>query len=146
MTLLISACLLGEACRYDGKSRAVSPEIAAIARHHTLIPICPEVMGGLPTPRIPAERQGERVISREGRDVTEEYRRGAEATLALCHRVGADGAILKDMSPSCGTNGIYDGSFTRTRCEGMGVTAELLTRAGIPVYDERGNGLPMEEK
>ncbi len=145
MILLISACLLGEACRYDGKRRGVSPEIAAIARYHTLIPICPEVMGGLPTPRPPAERKGDRVISCEGRDVTEAYRRGAEATLALCRRHRAAGVILKDMSPSCGTDGIYDGSFTRTRREGTGVTAELLLAAGIPVYDERGIGLPVEE-
>ncbi len=146
MTFLISACLLGEACRYDGKSRPISPEIAAIAAHHTLIPICPEVMGGLPTPRPPAERQGERVVNCEGTDVTAAYRRGAEATLALCRRMGADGVILKDMSPSCGTEGIYDGSFTRTRRTGMGVTAALLAAAGIPVYNERGRGLPSEEK
>ena len=130
MILLISACLLGEACRYDGKSREVSPEIAAIAARHTLIPVCPEVLGGLPTPRPPAERRGERVINCEGADVTEAYRRGAEATLALCRHHNAAGVILKDMSPSCGTNGIYDGSFTRRRTEGVGVTAELLLSAG----------------
>ena len=141
MILLISACLLGTPCRYDGKSREVSPEIAALAERHTLIPICPEVMGGLSTPRPPAERQGERIVNSLGIDVTEAYRRGAEETLALCRRHGADGVILKDMSPSCGTAGIYDGSFTRRRTEGMGVTAELLSASGIPVYDERATGL-----
>ena len=117
-----------------------------LAKEHTLIPVCPEVLGGLPTPRPPAERQGERIVNAEGVDVTAAYRRGAEEVLRLCRHHGADGVILKDMSPSCGTNGIYDGSFTRTRVPGLGVTAELLLSAGVTVLDEGGAPPPRKEK
>ena len=146
MIYLISACLLGTPCRYDGRARGVSPAIRALMARHTLIPVCPEVMGGLPTPRPPAERQGERVINRRGEDVTEAYRRGAEAVLALARRMGADGVILKDMSPSCGTDGIYDGHFSGTRIVGRGVTAELLAAKGIRVFGEEGPTAEREKK
>ena len=138
MVYLISACLLGTPCRYDGASRPVSEAIARLMRTDTLIPICPEILGGLATPRPPAERQGERVINREGRDVTEEYRRGAREVARLVQLFGADGVILKDNSPSCGTNGIYDGSFTSTLVPGEGVTAAYLRSLGIPVFPETG--------
>ena len=146
MVYLISACLLGEACRYDGKSKPIPPAIAALAAEHTLIPVCPEVLGGLPTPRPPAERQGERIVTCEGGDVTDAYRRGAEEVLCLCRLHGAAGVILKNMSPSCGTRGIYDGSFTRTRTEGLGVTAALLLAEGIAILDEDGCAARTEEK
>ncbi len=146
MVYLISACLLGIPCRYDGAKKPISPEIAALMAEHTLIPVCPEVLGGLPTPRPPAERQGERIVTCEGSDVTEAYRRGAEEVLRLCRLHGAAGVILKDLSPSCGTNGIYDGSFTRTRVTGLGVTAELLFSAGIPILDEGGRAEEPKEK
>lgn len=138
MTYLISACLLGCACRYDGKSRPIPKEISALAEHHTLIPVCPEILGGLPTPRPPAEIRGGRVINREETDVTDEYRRGAEEVLRLFHLLSADGVILKDMSPSCGTDGIYDGSFCRRKIAGEGITAALLRKAGVPVFGESG--------
>ncbi|MBR7094686.1 MAG: DUF523 domain-containing protein [Clostridia bacterium] len=146
MVYLISACLLGEACRYDGQSKPIPPAIAALAAEHTLIPVCPEVLGGLPTPRPPAERQGERIVTCEGGDVTDAYRRGAEEVLRLCRLHGAAGVILKNMSPSCGTRGIYDGSFTRTRTEGLGVTAALLLAEGIAILDEDGCAAMTEEK
>lgn len=138
MTYLISACLLGTPCRYDAKSKPIPEKIAALLSRHVLIPVCPEILGGLPTPRIPAERQGERVINRAGEDVSEAYRRGAMEVIRLCRLFHADGVILRDRSPSCSTRGIYDGSFRGVLTEGEGVTAELLRREGIPVFGEDG--------
>jgi len=133
--ILISACLLGVRCRYDGASK-VHPEVQALMERHTLVPVCPEQLGGLPTPRIPAERQGETVRTREGGDVTEAYCRGAEEVLRLCRVFGCEAAVLKERSPSCGSGEIYDGSFTGTLTAGDGVTAQLLKAHGIPVYGE----------
>ena len=135
MTLLISACLLGVRCRYDGASKA-HPLAEALAERHTLIPVCPEQMGGLSTPRPPSERQGNRVVAKTGADVTAQYRRGAEEALRLCRLFGCQAAILKERSPSCGHGEIYDGTFTGTRIPGDGTAAELLTAQGIPVYGE----------
>ena len=134
MKLLVSACLLGVCCRYDGGSKAY-PGIEQLARQHTLVPVCPEQLGGLPTPRPPAERRGDRVVTRSG-DVTEQYRRGAEEALKLCKLLGCEAAVLKERSPSCGRGAVYDGTFTGTLVPGDGVTAELLAAHGIPVYGE----------
>ena len=134
MKILISACLLGACCRYDGASKA-HPLAALLAERHTLVPVCPEQLGGLPTPRPPAERRGGRVVTRSG-DVTEQYRRGAEETLKLCKLLGCEAAVLKERSPSCGRGQVYDGTFSGTLTAGDGVTAELLTAHGIPVYGE----------
>ena len=133
--ILVSACLLGVPCRYDGKSKAKA-EVLALQRERVLIPVCPEVYGGLPTPRPPAERQGGAVRTRSGIDVTDQYRRGAEETLRLCRLLGCEAAVLKERSPSCGRGQIYDGTFSGTLTAGDGVTAELLTANGIPVYGE----------
>lgn len=133
--LLVSACLLGKPCRYDGKSRR-NDAVCALAGRYALLPVCPECDGGLPTPRTPSERQGGRVLTRDGTDVTEQYRRGAEHALALCRREGCVAAVLKERSPSCGSGEIYDGTFSRTLIPGDGVTAEMLKCAGIPVYGE----------
>ena len=135
MRILISACLLGCRCRYDGASKP-QPWIAALAERHTLVPVCPEQLGGLSTPRPPAERCGVRVVTREGGDVTAQYRRGAEEALRLCRLLGCNAALLKERSPSCGSGAIYDGTFTGTVTAGDGVTAELLRKNGIPVYGE----------
>ena len=135
MKLLISACLLGVRCRYDGASKA-HPLAEELAKQHTLVPVCPEQLGGLTTPRPPAERQGERVATAVGVDVTEQYRRGAEETLRLCRIFGCEAAVLKERSPSCGCGAVYDGTFTGTLTAGDGVTAQLLTANGIPVYGE----------
>lgn len=135
MTILVSACLLGCPCRYDGKSKP-NDGVLALMEHHTLIPVCPEQMGGLATPRPPAERKGDGVFTENDTDVTAQYRRGAEEALRLARLYGCTRAILKERSPSCGSNGIYDGSFSRTLIEGDGVTAALLKQNGIAVYGE----------
>ena len=135
MRILISACLLGARCRYDGASKP-QPWIAALAERHTLVPVCPEQLGGLPTPRPPAERRGDRVVTREGADVTAQYRRGAEEALALCRLLGCGAALLKERSPSCGRGEIYDGTFSGTLTPGDGVTAALLEANGVAVYGE----------
>ena len=135
MRILVSACLLGVSCRYDGKSKP-HPAVLALQGQHQLIPVCGEIFGGLPTPRTPAERVGDRVLTEDGRDVTQEYHRGAQEVLALARRLDCKGALLKERSPSCGTGEIYDGSFTRTLTAGDGVTAELLRASGIAVFGE----------
>ena len=135
MRLLVSACLLGVGCRYDGQSKA-HPLARALCEKHHVVPVCGEIFGGLPTPRPPAEIQGDRVVTRDGRDVTEAYRRGAEAAAQLARLTGARAAVLKERSPSCGSGEIYDGTFTGALTAGDGVTAELLKSNGITVYGE----------
>ena len=135
MKILISACLLGVCCRYDGASKP-HPLAAALAERHTLVPVCPEQLGGLPTPRPPAEIQGDQVVTRDGRDVTEAYRRGAEAAAQLARLTGAQAAILKERSPSCGSGAVYDGTFSGVLTEGWGVTAALLRQQGLRVVGE----------
>ena len=135
MKILVSACLLGVRCRYDGKSKP-HPAVERLLEQHTLIPVCGEIFGGLPTPRVSAERQGARVVTADGRDVTAAYRRGAEEVLRLAERYGCTAAILKERSPSCGSGRIYDGTFTGTLTDGWGVTAELLRDHGICVIGE----------
>lgn len=135
MTLLVSACLLGCPCRYDGKSKP-NDAVLALMSQYTLIPICPEQMGGLATPRIPAERKDGGVFTENGGDVTGQYRRGAEEALRLARLYGCKYAILKERSPSCGSGQIYDGSFSRTLISGDGVTAQLLKESGITVLGE----------
>ena len=133
--LLVSACLLGLGCRYDGKEVG-SVDLSPLYEKYDLIPVCPEIYGGLPTPRTPSERVGDRVLMRGGADVTAEFSRGAEYTLKICEAVGAELALLKEKSPSCGCGVIYDGSFTGALVPGLGVTAERLISAGISVFGE----------
>lgn len=133
--ILISACLLGCPTRYDGRSTPCEAAIG-LSRKYNLIPICPEIYGGLPTPRVPSERVGDRVLMKDGRDVTENYKRGAESALDLAKMMNADIAILKERSPSCGAGKIYDGTFSGTLADGFGVTAELLMKNGIRVIGE----------
>lgn len=133
--ILVSACLLGAACKYSGGDN-LCPQVAAMAQDHALVPVCPEQLGGLPTPRTPAERQGDRVVTKDGRDVTDAYLRGAQEALKLAKLFGCDTAILKARSPSCGARAIYDGGFTGTVVPGDGVTAELLQASGIRVLTE----------
>lgn len=133
--LLVSACLLGTPCRYDGESKR-NDAVCALAEKFELVPVCPEVMGGLPTPRTPSERQGARVVMRDGRDVTAEYRLGAQRTLEIAQREGIRAAVLKERSPSCGSGEVYDSSFTGALTAGDGVTAELLKAHGIAVFGE----------
>ncbi len=133
--ILVSACLLGLCCRYDGASRPNQLVLEKI-KDTVLIPVCPEQLGGLATPRVPAERQGEQVMTRTGIDVTEQYRLGAAQTLELARLYDCHQAILKAKSPSCGKGQIYDGTFSGTLTVGDGVTAELLRDNGIVVYTE----------
>ena len=133
--ILVSACLLGIGCRYDGKHKA-NPEVLALREKYNLIPVCPEIFGGLPTPRTPSERIGDKVMMKDGTDVTENYERGAREALELCRIYGIKRAILKERSPSCGKGEIYDGSFLGTLTDRHGVTAELLIANGITVYGE----------
>ena len=135
MKILVSACLLGICCRYDGRGNP-KEWIQKLAGTEQLIPVCPEQLGGLATPRPPAERQGNRVVTRSGTDVTEAYCRGAAETLRLCKALNCQAAVLKERSPSCGHGQIYDGTFTATLSKGDGVTAELLGSHGIRVYGE----------
>ena len=135
MRILISACLLGVSCRYDGKSRAC-PEAVRLLENHELIPVCPEQLGGLPTPRPPAEIQNGQVVSRTGDDVTAAYRRGAEETLRLCRLAGCRAAVLKANSPSCGCGQVHDGSFSGALVPGSGITAQLLKDHGVRVLTE----------
>ena len=134
--LIVSKCLAGVPCRYDGKDNLV-PEIKALVKRGEAVAVCPEVLGGLPTPRTPSEIQtGGRVLSKQGEDVTKQFTCGAERAMALCREHGCTGAILKARSPSCGKGVIYDGSFTGTRVPGSGVFAQMLLDAGIPVMTE----------
>ena len=130
--LLISACLMGFCCKYDGGTNTLPADtIAALREQYELIPVCPETAGGLPIPRAPSERRDGRVISREGNDVTAEYEQGAQIALALTERFGGRKALLKERSPSCGAGEIYDGTFSHSRVPGDGVAAEALRRAGL---------------
>ena len=118
--LLISACLLGVQCRYDGGSKPVMPTVALMEQYH-LIPICPEQLGGLPTPREPSERRADTVVSRSGADVTAQFRRGAEQALHLARLYGCKAAVLKERSPSCGSGEVYDGVDERHWLPGEGI-------------------------
>ena len=137
MNILVSACLLGVNCKYSGGNNlAEGLENALTAKNIGIVQVCPECMGGLPTPRVPAERLGDRVVNKIGEDVTAEFTAGARLALETAQSHGCQYAILKKNSPSCGCGTIYDGSFTGTLTEGDGVTAELLKRHGIAVYNE----------
>ena len=133
--ILVSACLLGTPCRYDGKSKPVK-EVIDLKSKYELIPVCVEVEGGLPTPRIGAEIVGDKVIRADGVDVTYEYRLGAQKVLDIAIRNNCKMAILKSKSPSCGKYNVYDGTFSRTLIEGRGILTDLLIKNGIVVFDE----------
>ena len=135
MNSLVSACLLGVACRYDGKSKEVE-RIKKLLSKYNLIPICPEQLGGLPTPRVPSERCEDKVINSQMEDVTLQYKKGAEEALRLAKIFNCSIAILKAKSPSCGCGLIYDGSFSKTLITGNGTTTELLLKNGIKVFTE----------
>jgi uncharacterized protein YbbK (DUF523 family) len=134
--LIVSACLLGVACNHKGASSPASA-VAQLGAGHRLIPVCPEVAGGLPTPRPAAEKGADgRVRTADGTDVTVFYERGAAHALALARAVSAIGAVLKARSPSCGCNGIYDGTHQRVLVPGEGVTTGALRAAGVAVCSD----------
>lgn len=142
----MSACLAGINCKYHG-GHNLDHEIRRMVAEGKAIPVCPEQLGGLPTPRAPAEMQGgdgravlagrARVVTKDGEDVTEAFVKGARETLALSELSGAGEAILKEGSPSCGSSRVYDGTFSGASLPGEGVTAALLRQAGLRVYSEK---------
>lgn len=139
MNVLVSACLMGVNCRYKGDGSMI-PEISLLMERCHLIPVCPEIMGGLATPRTPAERLGDRVVTRDGEDVTEQYGKGAEEVAHLAALYGCRYALLKERSPSCGSGEVYDGTFGRKLVPGDGVAAARLKKEGIAVYGESSAG------
>ncbi|GIO04216.1 hypothetical protein J31TS6_02440 [Brevibacillus reuszeri] len=142
---MISACLIGCECRYDQKS-CLDEDLEQLLREGKVIPVCPEQLGGLPTPRPPAEIIGgdgfdvldgrARIVDQTGNDVTDEFLAGAQQALKLAKTVGATSAILKENSPSCGSSFVYDGSFSGKKVPGVGLTAALFKRNGIEVRSE----------
>ncbi len=133
--ILLSACLLGTPCRYDGKSKPCA-DLELISDRYEFIPICPEVLGGLDTPRLPCEIAEGKVIRSDGKDLTEPYQKGARIALKIARDLGCKKAILKEKSPSCGTHFRYDGSFSGTLTQAMGITATLLKNHGIEIFSE----------
>ena len=134
MMIAVSACLIGENCKYNGGSN-YSEKVAAFLKGHEIIAVCPEVMGGLSTPREPAEIVGGVVRTRGGVCVDDAFRKGAAAALALLQEKQADLVILQPRSPSCGVRQIYDGTFSGRTIDGAGVFASLLRENGFRVVD-----------
>lgn len=134
MKIGVSACLLGENCKYNGKNN-FSSKLEEILKNHDLVAICPEVLGGLPTPRDPAEIVGEIVRTKDGRSVDDEFKKGAKKALELIKRSKVELVVLQSRSPSCGIVKIYDGSFTGKLINGDGIFAKLLKEEGIKAID-----------
>lgn len=135
MKILVSACLLGINSRYCGGG-CFNKNIASLINNHDLIPVCPEQLGGLPTPREPDEIRDGRVFEKSGKDNTEIFVKGAEETLRLAQLLKTDMAILKQNSPSCGSSMIYDGTFSSKKTPGAGITASMIMKNGIKVISE----------
>ena len=134
MIIVVSACLAGENCKYNGGNNR-NKKVEALFNGNRIIPICPEVMGGLSTPRVPSEIVHGIVMNKDGVNVDREYRCGAEMALKIAEREQPDLVILQSRSPSCGVKQRYDGTFTGTLIDGPGLTAELLMRHGFRVVD-----------
>ena len=130
LNILISACLMGINCRYNGKSEKIN-ELEELKNKYNLIPVCPEIYGGLKTPRNPSE-----IVNNSGEDVTKEYKKGAEEILRFAKFYDCKYAILKERSPSCGYGKIYDGTFSKALIQGNGITADLLSKNGIKIIGE----------
>lgn len=133
--LLVSACLVGKNTKYNGGNNH-NAQIDTLKEKYDFVLICPEIEGGLPCPRDPSEIIGEKVIMITKKDVTKEYHLGAQIALEKAIKHGCKKALLKEKSPSCGSHKIYDGTFSGTLIDGMGVTAKLLKDNGILVYSE----------
>ncbi len=133
--ILVSACLMGYDCRYKGDN-CKNQRLLDLGKDSILIPVCPEQLGGLATPRLPGEITGGKVLASDGSDITEQYRRGADFALAVAKANNVDFCILKANSPSCGKGMIYDGTFSGNKIEGNGVAAQKLLEAGFTVYNE----------
>ena len=134
MKIMVSACLLGENCKYNGGSNK-NEALLQLLKEHEVIPVCPEVLGGLPTPRIPSEIRAGTVVNQKGVSVDAEFRLGADRCLRIAQEEKPDLVIFKSRSPSCGVLQHYDGSFTSTLTDGPGITAELLKNHGYSVIE-----------
>lgn len=133
--IICSACLLGVKCRYNGKSK-LNKKVLALAKKIILIPVCPEQLGGLNTPREPVEQKGKKVLTKSGKDVILNFKNGAKEVLKITRLFGIKKAILKQRSPSCGAGQIYDGSFSEKVVKGDGITTSFLKKNGIKVISE----------
>lgn len=133
--IAISACLLGNNCRYDGKCKKCD-KVDMLKEKFNLIPVCPEVLGGLPTPRVASENVGDKVFNQDGFDNTKFFLEGAKKSLAIYQENNCIFAVLKESSPSCGSHLVYDGTFSGKKIKGMGVTAKMFCENGIKVYNE----------
>ena len=133
--ILVSACLLGINCKYDGTNNK-NDKVIEYLKDKEVIPICPEIMGGLPTPRVPSEIKDDTVITKDNIDVTNNFSKGAEEVLYLAKLFNVKKALLKAKSPSCGVGEIYDGTFTHTKIKGDGITTRLLKENNIEVITE----------
>lgn len=134
MTILVSACLLGENCKYNGGNNW-NERVVKFCEGHRVIAVCPEQLGGLSTPRKPVEIRGERVLTADGDDCTQAFRNGVKQVLERIDGEQIDMAILQSRSPSCGVKEVYDGTFTRTRVPGMGMLARALAERGVTLVD-----------
>ncbi len=134
--LLISSCLLGNNVKYNGKNNYIK-EVELLKNKYNLIVICPEVMGGLPIPRIPSEILNDKVINKEGKDVTINFNKGREEAIKLVKKYNIKKALLKEGSPSCGSHYIYDGTFSGNKIDGVGVTTKKLIELGLDIYSEK---------
>ena len=134
MTILVSACLLGENCKYNGGNNR-NERVLCYVEGHEVIPVCPEMLGGLPCPRKPVEWVGERVLTKDGDDCTENFRLGVQKAMDIIGDKHIDLAILHSRSPTCGVKQIYDGTFSGVRIDGMGALARALHERGIPLMD-----------
>ena len=134
MTILVSACLLGENCKYNGGNNR-SERVLRYVEGHEVIPVCPEMLGGLPCPRKPVEWVGERVLTRDGDDCTEAFRLGVQRAMEIIAGRKIDLAILQSRSPTCGVKQIYDGSFSGVKIDGQGALARVLAERGVPLMD-----------
>lgn len=139
MKILVSACLLGKKCKYNGGNN-LNQGVLDFVEGHEVIGVCPEQLGGLSTPRLPAEIVAGVVTNKEGVSVDNEFRKGAQAALTIALENKADLAILQSRSPSCGVKEIYDGSFSGKKIKGQGVFAKLLAKHGIKVLDAEDVG------
>lgn len=135
MKILVSSCLLGCNCKYNGQNN-YNEEVIQFLKNYEVICVCPEQLGGLSTPRLPSEIKNCRVIHKNGQDVTDNFKLGAKNTLHIAKNNHCTVAILKKRSPSCGFGEIYDGTFTSNVIEGNGITAELLFKNGIEIFNE----------
>ncbi|MDU1400270.1 DUF523 domain-containing protein [Finegoldia magna] len=135
--VLISACLLGVDCKYNGSNNKLDDGIIhSLKEKYNLIPVCPEIMGGMPTPRNPVEISDGKVFDYDGEEFTKEFEKGSEEVVKLAKLYDATIAILKENSPSCGSNYIYDGTFNHQKIKGMGIAAHKLSKENIKLFSE----------